>query len=257
MKDHILIISENRNHEIILRKKLEGLSLIFLSNRQFTEEKLNHLRFSFVIIDESDGHDTFVIVKAIKENINTKATPILVILSKLNKAYLERLIRHGVANFISMPIADENIFQTLNETAAGKKSEDVISSFTIPIIESHEKELSHHNVIDREMIYKIKQAIASNGLICLALISCKSRPDGLGDLIMQVNDDTFCVISLTKNKKQMVDDILCLKKENLYAGIVTNDDANYSDIAMMIKDGQKALLRARQTPHGISFHTKT
>ncbi len=257
MKDHILVISENRNHEIILRKKLEGLSLIFLSKSQFTQEKLDHLRFSFVIIDESDGHDTLAIVKVIKGNSNTKITPILVILSKLNKSYLEKLIRHGVANFISMPIADENIFQTLHETAEGKKSEDVISSFSIPIIESSEKVLSSHNVIDREMIYKIKQALTSNASVCLALISCKSRPDGLGDLLMQVNEDLFCVVSLTKNKKQLVDDILCLKKQNLYAGIVTTDDAKYCDIAMMIKDGQKALSRARQTPHGISFYNKT
>lgn len=257
MKDHILVISENRNHEIILRKKLDGLSLIFLSTRQFAEEKLAHLRFSFVIIDESDGHDTLTIVKAIKGNINTRATPILVILSKLNKTYLEKLVRNGVANFISMPIADENIFQTLHETAEGKKSEDVISSFTMPIIESPDKDLSNHNVIDREMIYKVREALTSNASVCLALISTENRPEGLGDLLIQVKENLFCVISLSKNKKQMVDDILCLKKQNLYAGIVTTDDAKYSDIAMMIKDGQKALERARQTPHGISFHTKT
>jgi len=257
MKDHILVITENKNHELILKKKLSDGSLIFIPAHLFSEEKLSHLRFSFIIIDEIESEKkTLCMVDEIKRHPNTKASPILVITGKLNRSYLERLIRHGVANFLSLPLADENVYQTLKDTASGKKANEVISQMKIPIIEDADQDLGSHSIIAKEEIEKVKQAFIAKGKVVLALFSDSKRPES-DDLVLDVSQNLYLIVSLTKSKKGLLDDILQIKSKSGYAGIVSTDDHEYSDIAPMIEDAKRALERAKEMPNGFSFYVKT
>lgn len=257
MKDHVLIFTENKNHELLIKKKLDNLSLIFIHNDNFEEEKLSHLRFSFIILDESEGKkDIFSLINSIKGNPNTKAVPILVISNKLNKIYLEKLIHSGVANFIPMPIADENIYQTLLEAKSMKNTDEVIAKIKIPVIESKHSTIDNHQIVPHQTVKKIKEALQEKKSVTLALIATKQKPNIKNDLMIQVTKHVFCLISLTKDTKQLYSTILQVKTENTYAGIVSNDHKTYDNIASMINDAKNALARAKETPHGISFYTK-
>jgi PleD family two-component response regulator len=256
MADHILVLCDNKNHESILRKKLKDASLIFIASSSFAEEKLAHLRFAFIIIDETDAEKkTLTTIDIIKQHANTQAVPILVITGKLNRSYLEKLIHHGVSNFLSLPLADENIFQTLQETEAGQKAEEIISSLQMPIFDD-EKDLSTHSVINQLSIGKIKQAFREKGRVALAIFAGTKKPELKDDLVMEVKSDLYCIISLKKNKKALLDDILQIKSKKNYAGIVSTEDHQYDDITLMIDHAKQALSRAKETPHGISFFVK-
>ncbi|MCH9621205.1 MAG: hypothetical protein S4CHLAM20_06220 [Chlamydiia bacterium] len=257
MKDHILVITENKTHELILKKKLLDSSLIFLPSHNFAKERLEHLRFSFIIIDETEAEKkTLHIVDAVKKHPNTQASPILVITGKLNQSYLERLIHHGVSNFLSLPLADENIYQTLKDTSSGKKANEIISQMKIPVLDDAQVDIDSRSVIDQEAIGRVKKAFINKSHVALALLSTDKKPLFPSDLVMEVSENLFCIISLIKNKRALLDDILQIKNKNAYAGIVSSEDFVYDDIALMIKDAKQALQRAKETPNGISFFVK-
>jgi two-component system chemotaxis response regulator CheY len=254
MKEHVLVITENKNHEIILRKKLKELPLIFIAGNDALEEKLSHLRFSFILIDDSEGEfDSLKVIRAIKENSNTAASPILMITGSLQRDYIEALTNAGVSDFISTPLSHENVYQTLIDKAAIRKQEQVIGKIQIPTGIDKPVNLSDHQVIHQEAIDHVKKAFKEKKLVTLALVKVIKAPEIACDLSLRVRDNLFCVISLDKGRKQLLDSLRKGSKDNLYAGIVSSKKKAYNGITPMLTDAEAALKRALESPYRYSF----
>ncbi|MCH9617689.1 MAG: hypothetical protein SP4CHLAM5_11260 [Chlamydiia bacterium] len=253
MKEHVLVITENKNHEIILRKKLKDLPLIFMGVDAALEEKLCHLRFSFILIDDSEGEfDSVEVIKAIKRNSNTAASPLLMITGSLQKDYIEALKHAGISDFITMPLAHENVYQTLMDKAAKTKQKEVIGKIGIPQDVDTATQLSDHQVIHQEAIAHVKEAFKKKELITLALVHTREALKISGDLVLKVKENLYCVISLDKGPKQLLSS-LKEDKKGTFLGIVSSEKKGYSEITSMLVDAEKALKRAKESPYGYSF----
>ncbi len=239
----ILFITSSLHYPIEFKNKFFNFTSIFLSPKE-AEKKIATLPLSFLIIDDDGSAKTLLpICKA-------KKVPILVSTDSLQEEYLEELKQLGVTEFLDYPLNKKNIEETLLRLQKKRQQKELTQEIPIPTNASSTKNISDFEVLPKEIVKQIKDAFSQNKAVTLALVAATNF--SCSELTINIGKNLYCVLSLTKNRKEMLD-LIQESKEKIATGIVSSIKKPYTDISQMLCDAHAALNRAKENPYGYSF----
>jgi len=116
MLQEIYIIDNNNNLK-------NELTTIFKNEKQYRftnvktsklDEALKNIPSLIIINEDTIEIEATQICKKIKENEDNSITPIIVISSNVDKGHRLEILKHGVINYIKVPIDDDYMYYTIN-----------------------------------------------------------------------------------------------------------------------------------------------
>lgn len=172
----LAIITDASYYPIYFKQKFGDL--YYISPLSVTDFELKDLKFLYahiiIIDDQAFGEDIFTLISHIRRMPHYHDKPILIITTKLKRAYIDRLIKAGANDILREPLVDEVVAKCLHDVEKRKKISEklytIATNMTSLSSSQTEEPIKQHFFFDKESMRPFQEAICNNAPLVTLVI---------------------------------------------------------------------------------------
>lgn len=286
----LVIISDTAYYPIFLRQSLSDTYHIYpLSASDFTMNQALGLSIDVIIIDDrSFGDEIFTLCREFRKRIHFHNLPILIITSKLRKAYIDRLIKAGANDFIREPLEKEDLLDKLQDVEKYRQIQGKLVGIhdTLAPSKGLGSSLKNRFLLDRAAMTPIIKTINEGSPVCVIAIFIDQGDEippvlheainsffksqlRKGDLLYPLGHSNYLILLnqtsirgahlIAENMKEAISLNEFIDEDRpikitLSIGIAGQKRPPYANINEMIIDAKNALMKAKEVGNQIILH---